>query len=81
MATETYMIYQPNTYYDRSEFAGGPSGSWMDASSETFDTYEAAEAALLEWQREQPEIGTLGIGTSERGPREWSAIYTIDEQN
>lgn len=77
MATETYMIYQPNSY-DRSDFAGGPSGTWADASDETFATYEEAEAAVLEWQREQPEIGTLGIGTTERGPREWSAIYPID---
>ena len=76
MATTTYMIYQPNSY-DRSAFAGGPSGTWQDASSETFDTYEAAEAALLEWQREDPTVGTLGVGTIERGPREWAAIYPI----
>lgn len=78
MATETYMIYQPNTYYDRSEFAGGPSGSWIEASSETFASYDEAEAAVIEWQREQPEIGTLGIGTSEHGPRNWSAIYEVE---
>lgn len=73
-----YEIIRPNPY-DRSGFAGTPSGTWMSASDEWYDTRDAAIEAIMEWQAEDPDIGTLAVRGEDQEFVTWGDIFTGDD--